>query len=171
MGPGGGVRRILKGTKKGQISTLYKSQVLYPVETRPLMCIILKCISNFYVLHAPLESVGVVIPPGVVGLEVENSVVAAAASEFSEPVAAFVDVGFVVDLDVSGYLAAFVALVSVADVAEPQAYVDIALAFDVSDPASVVALEGDSPGRPSFLAFPNVDHYASSSSRVGGVRD
>ena len=110
-------------------------------------------------------------PPGVAGPEVENSVVAAAASEFFEPVAVFVDVGFVVDLDVSGYLAAFVALVSVADVAEPQAYVDIVLAFDVSDPASVVALEGDSPGRPSFLAFPNVDHYASSSSLVGGVRD
>jgi hypothetical protein len=112
-----------------------------------------------------------VVPPGVVGLEVENSVVAAAASEFSEPVAAFVDVGFVVDLDVSEYLAAFVALVSVADVAEPQAYVDIALAFDVSVLVSVVAVESDSPGRPSFLAFPNVDHYASSSSLVGGVRD
>jgi hypothetical protein len=97
--------------------------------------------------------VGVVIPPGVVGPEVENFVVAAAASEFSGPVAAFVDVGFVVDF------------------AEPQAYVDIALAFDFSDPVSVVAVEGDSPGRPSFLAFPNVDHYASSSSRVGGVRD
>ena len=110
------------------------------------------------------------IHPGVVGLgpEVENAAVAAAVSEISEPLAAFVDVGFVVDLDVSEYL---VALVFVADVAEPQACVDIALAFDASVPGSVVAVESDNPGRPSFLVFPNVDHYASSSSRVGGVRD
>lgn len=111
------------------------------------------------------------IPPGVAGPEVEYFVAAAAASEFSGPVAAFVDAGFVVDLDVSEYLAAFVALVSFADVAEPQACVDIALAFDVSDPVSVVALEGDSPGHPSFLVFPNVEHHASSSSFVGGVCD
>ena len=113
------------------------------------------------------------IHPGVVGLgpEVENAAVAAAVSEISEPLAAFVDVGFVVDLDVSEYLVAFVALVFVADVAEPQACVDIALAFDASVPGSVVAVESDNPGRPSFLVFPNVDHYASSSSRVGGVRD
>jgi len=107
-----------------------------------------------------------VVHPGIVGLEVENSVVAAAASEFSEPVAAFVDVGFVVDLDVSEYLAAFVALVSVADVAEPQAYVDIAFAFVVLVSVSVVVVEVDSPGLPKFLAFPNVDYYASSASFV-----
>jgi hypothetical protein len=60
----------------------------------------------------------------------------------------------------------FVAAVSVADVAEPQASVDIAVAFDVLVPVSVVVVEVDSSGRPKFLAFPNVDHYASSSSSV-----
>ena len=55
---------------------------------------------------------------------------------------------------------------SVADVAEPQASVDIAVAFVVLVPVSVVVVEVDSSGRPKFLAFPNVDHYASSSSSV-----
>ncbi|HEX2769663.1 MAG TPA: hypothetical protein VHN12_10300 [Geobacteraceae bacterium] len=127
---------------------------------------------NSYVLHALLHAVGVVVPPRVAGPEVENAVVVAAAvSEFSDPLAAFVDAGSVADPDVSEYLVAFVAHVSVADVAEPQACVDIAPAFDVSVPVSVGAVESDSPGRPSFHAFPNVDHYASFSSRDGGVRD
>ena len=63
-------------------------------------------------------------------------------------------------------LAAEPEVVSVADVAEPQASVDIAVAFVVLVPVSVVVVEVDSPGRPKFLAFPNVDHYASSSSSV-----
>ena len=61
---------------------------------------------------------------------------------------------------------ALVAVVSVADVAEPQASVDIAVAFVVLVPVSVVVVEVDSPGRPKFFAFPNVDHYASFSSSV-----
>ena len=60
----------------------------------------------------------------------------------------------------------FVAVVFVADVAEPQASVDIAVAFVVLVPVSVVVVEVDSSGRPKFLAFPNVDHFASSSSSV-----
>ena len=60
----------------------------------------------------------------------------------------------------------FVAVVSVADVAEPQASVDNAVAFVVLVPVSVVVVEVDSFGRPKFLAFPNVDHFASSSSSV-----
>ena len=60
----------------------------------------------------------------------------------------------------------FVAVVSVADVAEPQASVDNAVAFVVLPPVSVVVVEVDSSGRPKFLAFPNVDHYASASSSV-----
>ena len=60
----------------------------------------------------------------------------------------------------------FVAVVSVADVAEPQASVDNAVAFVVLAPVSVVVVEVYSSGRPKFLAFPNVDHYASSSSSV-----
>jgi len=72
----------------------------------------------------------------------------------------------VVDLEVSEPGVVFVAAVSVADVAEPQASVDIAVAFDGSVPVSVVVVEADSSGRPKSLAFPNVDHYASSSSSV-----
>jgi hypothetical protein len=58
----------------------------------------------------------------------------------------------------------FVAVVSAPDVAEPQVSVDIAVAFVVLVPVSVVAVERDSSGRPKFLAFPNVDYFASSSS-------
>jgi hypothetical protein len=49
---------------------------------------------------------------------------------------------------------------------EPQASVDIAVAFVVLAPVSVAAVEVDSPGRPRFFAFPNVDYFASSSSSV-----
>jgi hypothetical protein len=54
----------------------------------------------------------------------------------------------------------------VVSVAEPQASADIAVAFVVLVPVSVVAVEVDSSGRPKFLAFPNVDHFASFSSSV-----
>src|SRR5208337_3788500 len=60
-------------------------------------------------------------------------------------------------------------VVFAADVSEPQVSADIAVAFEVLVPVSVVAAEVDSPGRPKFLAFPNVDHYASSSSSAGVV--
>jgi hypothetical protein len=49
-------------------------------------------------------------------------------------------------------------------VSEPQVSVDIAVAFAVLVPVSVVAVELDSSGRPKFPAFPNVDYFASSSS-------
>jgi hypothetical protein len=51
-------------------------------------------------------------------------------------------------------------------VSEPQVSVDIAVAFVVLVPVSVAVVEVDSSGRPKFLAFPNVDHFASSSSSV-----
>ena len=142
---------------------------------------------TFYVLH-PLvqvspETFGVEIPPGVAGPEVENAVVGvAAASEVDGPGVVFVVVPevdgpeavSVVVLEVAGPGAVFVgivffALVSVADVAEPQVSVDIAVAFDVLVPVSVVAVEVDSSGRPRFLVFPNGDYYASSSSSAGVV--
>jgi hypothetical protein len=144
--------------------------------------------------------VGVVIPPGVAGPEVENAVVGAAVSGVAEPevfalvfgaaelspevvvlvvepevvlvvepeVVLVVDpeVVLVVDLEVSEPGVVFVAVVSVADVAEPQASVDIAVAFVVLVPVAVVVVEVDSSGLPKFLAFPNVDHFASSSSSV-----
>ena len=51
-------------------------------------------------------------------------------------------------------------------VVEPQASVDIAAAFVVLVPVSVVVVEGDSSGRPKSVAVPNGDHRASSSSFV-----
>jgi len=96
-----------------------------------------------------LETVGLVIPPDVACPEVRIAVVGvAAASEVAEPVVVFV------------------AVVSVADVSEPQASVDIALAFDALVPVFVVAVEVYSSGRPRFFAFPNIDYYSSSSSSV-----
>jgi len=92
-----------------------------------------------------------------------------AAAELSPEVVALVvepQVVFVVDLEVSEPGVVFVAVVSVADVAEPQASVDIVVAFVVLVPVSVVVVEVDSSGRPKFLVFPNVDYYASSSSSV-----
>jgi len=72
----------------------------------------------------------------------------------------------VVLLEVSEPGVVFVAVVSVAGVAEPQASVDIAVAFHVLLPVSVVAAEVDSLGHPKFLVFPNVDCHSSSSSSV-----
>jgi len=60
----------------------------------------------------------------------------------------------------------FVAVVSVADVAEPRVSVDIAVAFVVLVPVAAVVVEVDSSGRPKFLAVPNVDPYASPASSV-----
>jgi hypothetical protein len=65
---------------------------------------------------------------------------------------------------------AFVAVVSVADVAEPHASVDIAVASDALAPVFLFVVEVDSPGRPKLFAFPNVGHYASSSSSLEVVR-
>jgi hypothetical protein len=58
------------------------------------------------------------------------------------------------------------ALVAEPGVVEPRAFVDIAVAFVVLVLVSVFVVEVDSSGRPKFLAFPNVDHFASSSSSV-----
>jgi len=66
----------------------------------------------------------------------------------------------------SGPEVVFAAVVAIADVAELRASVDIAVAFAVLVPVSVVVVEVDSSGPPKFLAFPNVDHFASSSSSV-----
>ena len=86
--------------------------------------------------------------------------------------------GVVISPGVAAFVFVFVALESVADVAEPQASVDIAflspadaaepqvsagivLAFHVSVPVSVSAVEADSPGRPRSYAYPNIDYYSS----------
>ena len=81
------------------------------------------------------------LSPEVLVLVVEPEVVFAAAEpEVSEPEVVFVS--------------------------EPQASVDIAVAFDFLVPVSVVVVEVYSSEHPKFLAFPNVDHFASSSNSV-----
>src|SRR4030042_636621 len=54
------------------------------------------------------------------------------------------------------------ALVSV--VSEPEVFVDIAVAFVVLVPVSVVAVEVDNSGRPKFFAFPNICSFPNFSS-------
>jgi hypothetical protein len=85
------------------------------------------------------------------------AVVAEAVSEISEPVVAAAAVVFVVDLGISELLVVFVALLSIADVAEPQVSVYIVLAFDVLVPVSAVSVVGYSSRRPKFFSFPNID--------------
>ena len=92
-----------------------------------------------------------------------------AVAELSPEVVVLVvepEVVFVVDLEVSEPGVVFVAVVSVADVAEPQASVDIAVAFDVLVPVSVVVVELYSSGRPKFFAFPNIYSFPNCSSSV-----
>ncbi len=96
------------------------------------------------------EAVVLVVEPEVVFVPAELSpevVVSVVEPEVSEPGVVFVAVVFV-------------------GVAELQASVDIVVAFVVLVPVSVVVVEVESSGRPKFLAFPNVDYLASSSSSV-----
>src|SRR4030067_2840695 len=65
----------------------------------------------------------------------------------------------------------FLDLEAVSVAAQPEVSVDIAVAFVVLVPVSVVVVEVDSSGRPKFLAFPNVNHFASSSSSVEVVSE
>ena len=133
----------------------------YPVFLPPL----------FQVFHVEAESVVVAQPevfalvsvaaelsPEVVVLAAEPEVFALVfvAAELSPEVVVLVSEPGVV----------FVAVVSVADVAEPQASVDIAVAFVVLVPVSVVVVEVDSSGRPKFFAFPNVCSFPNYSSSV-----
>ena len=75
------------------------------------------------------------------------------------------------ELEVSEPGVVFVVAVSVAEVAEPRASADIAVVFAVLVPVSVVVVEVYSSGRPTFLAFPNVDYYATSASSVEDAGD
>ncbi len=99
------------------------------------------------------------LSPEVVVLIVEPEVVSVVA----EPeVVALVSAA----AGLSPQVGVLIADISVADVAEPQASVDIAVAFDVLVPVSDVVVEVDSSEHPKLLAFPNGDHYAISSSSV-----
>jgi hypothetical protein len=104
--------------------------------------------------------------------ELSPEVVSVAAELSPEAVvlAAEPEVVFVVDLEVSEPGVFSVALFSTAHVSEPQASGGIPVVCDVLIPVSVVVLvDLDSSQRPRFLAFPNVDYFASSSSSVEGV--
>jgi len=72
----------------------------------------------------------------------------------------------VAELEVSEPGVVSVAVVSVADAAEPQVSGDIAVAFAVLVPVSVVVAEVDSPARPKFLVFPNVCSFPNCSNSV-----
>ncbi len=107
---------------------------------------------------------GVVILPGVAGPEVENAAVwVAAVAGVAEPA---VDVVAAVAVDPE---VVFVAVVSIADVAEPQASVDIAVVFVVLMPACVLVFEVDIPGPPRFFVLPKICSFANPSSSVGIV--
>ena len=153
-------------------------------------------------LQAFIETVGVVVPPGVAPVSevpepavafvdavalvavvaVEPEVAFVGTVAFVAVVAAEPEVGVVVavvepavadvvvvELEVAvavvvepGVGAVVVVIVEpavafVAVVVEPQVAVDIALVVDVLVLVAVVAVEVGSPGRPRFLAFPNVD--------------
>ena len=78
---------------------------------------------------------------GIASANVENAVDRGTAfAEVAEPQGPFV----------------FVALESVADIAEPRVSVDIDFLYDVLVPASVFAVGLDSSGRPNFFASPNI---------------
>ena len=78
-----------------------------------------------------------VFGPEVVS-EVEPEVVSVVGPEVFAPVFVVVEPGVI-------------------SVAEPQAAADIAAAFAVLVPVSVVVVEADSSGRPKSFAFPNID--------------
>jgi hypothetical protein len=108
----------------------------------------------------------------LVSVVAEPEVVFVVEPEVSRLEAVFVaepGVVFVAEPEVSEPGVFFVPVVPAVDVAESQASVDIAAAFDFLVPVSVVVVEADSSGRPKFPPFPNVDHYASSSSSVEAV--
>jgi uncharacterized small protein (DUF1192 family) len=117
------------------------------------------------------------LSPEVAVLTAELSLeVVFAVAELSPEVAVLtaelsLEVVFAVDLGVSESEVVFVAVVSLADVAEPPASVDIAVASVVLAPVSAVVAEVDSSGHPTFVAFPNVDCYATSASSVEVVGD
>ena len=94
-----------------------------------------------------------------------------AADELSPEIVSVAVSPEVVSVSVEPEVFAVVSVAAVAEpgvvfVSEPQASVDIAVAFVVLVPVSFVVVEVDSSGRPKFLAFPSVDHFSSSSSSV-----
>jgi len=97
---------------------------------------------------------------GIAAFVAESEVVSFAA--FSTAVFASADIA----------AAVFAAAVSVAaDIVEPQASGNTPVPSAVSVPVSVVVVGADSPGRPTFFAFPNVDRRATAASSGEVVGD
>ncbi len=110
------------------------------------------------------------LPPEVVSVAAELSleVVPAAAELSLEVVSAAAELSLEVVSAAAELSLEVVVLAAepVFDVAEPQASVDIAVAFVVLVPVSVVAVEVDSSGRPKFFVFPNICSFPNCSSSV-----
>jgi hypothetical protein len=133
------------------VSVVAEPEVVFVVEPEA---------SQFEAFFVAEPEVFFVLEPGVSQLE---------AVFVAEPGVFEPGVFFVLEPEVSEPEVFFVPVVPATDVAESQASVDIAAAFDFLIPVSVVLVEADSSERPKFPAFPNVDHYASSSSSVEAV--
>jgi hypothetical protein len=108
------------------------------------------------------------LSPGVVVLVVEPSpgVVVLVAELSPEVVVLVAELYPEVVVLVSEPEVVSVAVVFVADVAEPQASVDTAVAFHVSVPVFVAVVEVYSSGRPRFFVFPNICSFPNCSSSV-----
>ena len=130
-----------------------RNAILRLVE-RPLRMMLRRTI---YVPFPPLRAF--FDPWSVVIADPEAFALGSAAAELSHGVVGGLIVGLAVVSSIGEPAA-----VSVADAAEHQACVDIPVAFDVSIPVSLLLTGADSAGHPRFLAFPNIDLYASSSS-------
>jgi hypothetical protein len=108
------------------------------------------------------------LAPEVVALaaEAEAFALVFVVAEPSPEVVVLAAEHFVAEPEVSEPGVVFVAVVSVADVAELQASVDIAVVFVVLVPVSVVAVELYSSGCPKFFVFPNIYSFPNCSSSV-----
>jgi len=107
----------------------------------------------------------VFLPPLFLVFPEAESVVAAEPG-VSAPVSAVAELSPEVVVLAAEPEVVFVAVVSVADVAEPRASVDIAAVFVVLVLVSVVVVEVDSSGHPKFFAFPNICSFPNCSNSV-----
>jgi len=151
--------------------SVFRHPTFYPLFPAPLFQVFLYVV--FVVAELSPENV-------VFAVEPEVFVPVFAAAELSPEVVALADEPAVsvlvfaaaelspevVVLAVEPEVVVLAAEPGVVFVSGPQASVDIAVAFVVLVPVSVVVVWVDSPEHPKFLAFPNVDYYSSSSSSV-----
>ena len=110
-------------------------------------------------------------PEVFVSVSVASGLSLGIAAFVAEPeVFSFAAVSAAVFASADNVAAAVAAAVSAAaDIAEPQASGNTPVPSSVSVPVSVVVVGADSPGRPTFFAFPNVDRRATAASSGGDV--